>query len=539
MIFKKRWTLLFILAATIMAANIGTTARGQATSKKMITFESLLDEMISMEEMARYPDPYYTCRQESSRDRRSVSPDAPNWFANGDGYDGGNFIRIDTINGRIEKVMLDESGPGVITRFWITSLDRQPVLRFYFDGAKEPQFIIPAYDMMQNGVAGTGKGLVIPHTSYSSDGSGGSTSFLPIPYAHGCRITIEIPSKVDKQPRYYQINYRRYESTARIETFSKEIALRAQKKIEEVNRILLSPAVPELKMTTSGGQKKLNPGDSLLLSLPKGENAVYEIVFNIKMANREEFEQVMRELIFAATFDGSQTVWVPISDFSGGGMGAPAVSSWYLSSDGHGNITSRWLMPYQKRAFISIKNVSSSVADVAIKIKTSPLKWDGRSLYFHTSWKQETGLWLSNCNEDINKPTCKEWNFCTLTGKGIYKGDVLSLYNHSKSWYGEGDEKIWVDKDTFPSHFGTGTEDYYNSSWAPVVLFQTPFGGAPRADSTSSHGYNTFFRTRNLDGIPFQGKLKFDFELLSWFPGKADYSSTVYWYGDKNNNIKK
>jgi hypothetical protein len=257
MISGKRWTVLFFLAAMIFVEGFTLSVKGQAASKKVITFESLLNEMVSMEEMARYPVTYYTCRQESSHDRRSVSPDAPNWFANGDGYDGGNFIRIDTIDGRIEKVMLDESGPGVITRFWITSLDRQPVLRFYFDGAKEPQFVIPAYDMMQTGVAGAGKGLVIPHTSYSGDGSGGSTSFLPIPYAHGCRITVEIPAKVDKQPRYYQINYRRYESTAKIETFSKEIARRAQKKIEEVNRLLLNPVVPEIKMATSSGQMNL------------------------------------------------------------------------------------------------------------------------------------------------------------------------------------------------------------------------------------------------------------------------------------------
>lgn len=69
-------------------------------------------------------------------------------------------------------------------------------------------------------------------------------------------------------------------------------------------------------------------------------------------------------------------------------------------------------------------------------------------------------------------------------------------------------------------------------SWAPVVIFQTPFGGAPRADQASSHGYNTFFRTRNLDGIPFSSLLRFDIELLSWVRGTVDYATTVYWYGD-------
>ena len=71
---------------------------------------------------------------------------------------------------------------------------------------------------------------------------------------------------------------------------------------------------------------------------------------------------------------------------------------------------------------------------------------------------------------------------------------------------------------------GTGTEDYYNCSWAPVVPFATPFGGAPRADEASSHGYNTFVRTRNLDVIPFGQRLQFDLEMLSWNPGAVSYT---------------
>jgi hypothetical protein len=151
-------------------------------------------------------------------------------------------------------------------------------------------------------------------------------------------------------------------------------------------------------------------------------------------------------------------------------------------------------------------------------------------MYFHARWKQENGIHLFHCAEDISNPDRYNFNMVTLEGKGVFYGDVLSLVNYSESWYGEGDEHIWVDNDTFPSHFGTGTEDYYNSSWAPVRVFHTPFGGAARADSTNSRGHNTWYRTRNLDGIPFQEKLLFDFELLSWFVGEADYSSTVYWY---------
>ncbi|WP_300701868.1 glycoside hydrolase family 172 protein [Bacteroides sp.] len=373
------------------------------------------------------------------------------------------------------------------------------------------------------------RGLLQPHTSYTPDGKGGSTLFLPIPFAKGCKITFEDEVGITATPKYYHINYRKYPKGTLVETFSDKVVADVRQKIVVVDNLLLHP---EVKTELQGSEKRqwLQPGDSICIDLPQGENAVYEVNFEIGKVDSTRYAQLMRNLIFMASFDSILTVWVPLSDYSGGGMGAPAVQSWFLSADGHGKVISRWLMPYQKGARLSIRNISTQSVDVNMKVMTAPLQWGERSLYFHASWRQQNQLPVyDHPDEDRN---CKEWNFATLTGRGVYKGDVLTLFNHSRAWYGEGDEKIWVDADTFPSHFGTGTEDYYNSSWAPVVIFHTPFGGAPRADQQSSHGYNTFFRTRNLDGIPFSSKLQFDIELLSWIKGTVDYATTVYWYGD-------
>ncbi len=503
-----------------------------------ISLSSLLDEMISMEELSKFPDPYYNCKQASSYDRRSVHPDSANWFGNADGYVGGNFDRVDTIGGRIEKVMLDHHGPGVITRMWITSLDQRPVIRFYFDDADEAQFTIPAYDLTQIGIEGTGLGLVMPHTSYSEDQVGGSTSYFPIPYAKSCKITVEIPADIDQNPRYYQINYRAYEKGTMIETFSKEEAEQLKDKIERVNKFLLSPPESEGETISTSEKGLVLPGDSIVIDLPKGPRAIHTLLFDLEEFDTDNYDQIMRELILSIQFDGLESVWVPLGDFTGGGMGAYPVKSWYLNSNGKGHISSRWFMPYKSEAIVRLINYSEHTFKLVWKAGTKKFEWDPQSLYFHTSWKQNVSLDLFHCNDDVNKRETYEWTAALLKGRGKFMGDALSLYNHSPSWYGEGDEKIWVDQDTFPSHFGTGTEDYYNSSWAPVVIFQTPFGGATRADTISSQGYNSWLRTRNLDGIPFKEKMQFDFELLSWFVGKADYSSTVFWYGDMDSKAE-
>lgn len=496
-----------------------------------VTLDSLLDEMISYEEATKFPDIPYVSIQSSSYDRASKVPGGEGWFANNDGF---GSERTDTVDGRIEKVMMDVTCPGVITRIWITAIDKKGAIRFYFDGASSPQLVIPAYDLMKLNFAGdiTG-GFLLPHTSYVPDGKGGSTLFFPIPFKKGCKVTYETAQAGNETPHYYHINYRKYPDGICVETFSQDMVEKLKGKIKNINNLLQHPKdVTGLKKSVK--KSTVSTDDSMSISLPKGEMAIYKIKFNIRVANLSSYGQVMRNLILGAEFDGEKTVNVPLSDFSGGGAGAPEVDSWFLCSDGTGSVVSRWIMPYKDSSVITLKNISGANVDVTMDIETAPLKWDSRSLYFYVSWKQQKGIELSNDPSDYKR--CSEWNFCSLSGRGVYKGDVLTLYNHSSKWYGEGDEKIYVDNEDFPSHFGTGTEDYYNSSWAPVVIFNTPFGGAPRADNESSEGYNTFFRLRGLDGIPFHKNLKFDLEMLSWEPGTVDYASTVYWYGDKGAN---
>lgn len=54
----------------------------------------------------------------SSYDRRTVSPDKDWWYANDDGF---GCMRVDTVQGRVEKVMFDYDGPGAVTRIWMSA----------------------------------------------------------------------------------------------------------------------------------------------------------------------------------------------------------------------------------------------------------------------------------------------------------------------------------------------------------------------------------------------------------------------------------
>lgn len=485
-----------------------------------VSISTLLDEMISYEEDTFLPQPWYTSAQTSSTDIRSTSPDAPYWFGN---QDNTRYVRMGNDNGdrRMEKVLFEQEGPGAVTRFWTAGIIKDYTLRFYFDEEKIPRMSIRGNDLSTLPVP-LPEPMVLKHLYYSE--KGGTSLHFPLPYAKSLKITIDAPSGFGVA---YHIGYRTYETGTAVNTFTVEEANSLANKIQETATTLNNPT------TYSGGDQyqtlaHIGENESVELKLPQGNKAIRHLTIRPFGFNNLKQQTLMRNLLVKITFDGQECVWVPLGDFSGGGIGGKPVKNWYMTADGKGKCEWRFIMPYRNEAKIEIVNLSKVETDIQIDAVVSDWTWHENTAYFHVSFRQERNLEVKN---DYDSNDNGEFACCNLVGKGVIKADNLSLYNFRDSWYGEGDEKIYVDNESFPSYFGTGIEDYYNTSFAPVVVFHTPFGGAVRADTESSYGYNTWLRSRNLDGITFNTSLKFNFELLGWNPGRALFSSTVFWYG--------
>ena len=144
-------------------------------------------------------------------------------------------------------------------------------------------------------------------------------------------------------------------------------------------------------------------------------------------------------------------------------------------------------------------------------------------MHFHANWRS-----------GLTPGKEADWNYIEIQGQGTYIADTLSVHNPSKTWYGEGDERIYIDGESFPSHLGTGTEDYYGYAWGMANVWSSSFISAPSRDSRGKadwSGYQTASRERMLDAIPFSTSLKFDMEVGCWFPVQATYSVAVMWYG--------
>jgi hypothetical protein len=167
-------------------------------------------------------------------------------------------------------------------------------------------------------------------------------------------------------------------------------------------------------------------------------------------------------------------------------------------------------MPYQEAGRLALKNIGTKPVTVRLAAATRSWTWNSRSMYFHATW---------HCQLDLKTRPMSDWNYVTIHGQGIYVGDTLTVFSPVKAWYGEGDERIFVDGETTTSQIGTGTEDYYGYAWGMPDFFDSPFISTPRRDFTSRddwRGYTTTSRLRLLDGIPFRTSIRHDMEIWNW-----------------------
>ena len=489
-------------------------------SPATVTIKSLLSELTDYDSMARWPDPAFTVRQASSYDRARIAPEKPGWFSNND---NSNFIRNEQHAGHEERVMLDTDGPGAIVRFFLTtSGSRKGEIHVYLDNAETSGLDWPSLDLT-SGDLKISEPLQAPHPP--PRGHGGSNFYLPIPYVKHCKVTIEELDPAHTGNRYYHIDYRTYAPGTEVETFTWAGLEAARNDVEAANKSLANPiAIATSASATIDGT--LNIGREKFVDLPAGPAAVHELDLSVAAGlSPAAREQALRSVVLRAAFDDEpETIWCPVGDFIGSGTGGRPLASWYRTVDEQGNAVCRWTMPYKTKARFTLQNLGTQLVEVKLVAHTAAWNWDDRSMYFHCNWHQQV---------QIPVRPFRDWNFLTASGRGVMVGDVMSVFNPEPAWYGEGNEKIWVDGESFPSHLGTGTEDYYDASWAPnPTNYQTPFANHPRMDEPHGQGQNVYTRTRNLDSVPFTKSLQFDFEIETWRENYAvDYAATTYWYG--------
>ncbi|MEE4215090.1 MAG: glycoside hydrolase family 172 protein [Bacteroidales bacterium] len=518
-----------IKALRILALATGLFLLTFCTGKQPVTFHSLMTEMTDRQELSKYPETPYKLKQFSSYDRRSVAPGEEGWFANAD-YT--QFIREEENEGRREFVLFDHEGPGAIVRWWMTFAgegSHEGTVRIYLDNNENP-FVEAGILEVLSGQFLTGEPLsssVSPESDYYRRGH---NLYLPIPYAAGCKITyecdaIEISENRRSPSVYYNISYRDYEDDARLATLTMETLREAGSLMEEVNRTLMEPGDMASEPVTLSGD--ILPGSSISYSTGKGRQAINRISMSI---DAENINQALRSTVLEISFDGNTTVWVPAGDFFGTGHELHTYDTWFTRVNETGTMQSDWIMPFREKADIHVHNFSGDTVNIEMQIFFEPYRWTGKSMYFGSSWHEYHNIKTAGAENVGGTGKHRDINYIDIEGKGLYSGDAVTVYNTTDAWWGEGDEKIFVDNEDFPSSIGTGTEDYYGYAWCRPEEFSHPFIAQPTGAGNFHPGMTVNMRYRMLDAIPFNENISSNIELWHWTPAVINYALTSYYY---------
>ncbi|MSR62020.1 MAG: DUF2961 domain-containing protein [Planctomycetes bacterium] len=491
-----------------------------AAPARRVTVGTLLAEMTDAAALARLPEPTYRSLQASSYNRESVGRDQPGWFADSDGT---GFLREETNGGAREWVLMEHDGPGCLTRLWTPFFYYDfgervgPNVRVYLDGASEPVLDESLIRLVR------GEGSLAP--PFAAPTARAGDLYLPIPFAKGCKITLRA------KPFYFLVNYRAYAGGTEVESFRADAQARYATELARAAALL---RVPEAAQEPRLARATLQPGAAWTLEASRAPGCIRALTLRLPGAAANP--ALLRSTVLSMNFDGEECVWCPLGDFFCSADEPHPFTTLQRDVAADGRLRSRWTMPFARSAEIRIENLAAEALEVELELVQGAWDWDARSLHFHATWRPD---------EIVSGAEFHDWNFVDVTGAGVYVGDAWTVLNPQRNtWWGEGDEKIYVDdawERGFPTHFGTGSEDYYGWAGGEVPTrrdeFSHPFLANVRVGGLdgTTQGYNICTRTRALDAIPFARRLRFDMEAS---PGtdirgpedQLGYSAVSFWY---------
>lgn len=462
-----------------------------------VSWLDLLCELVDLDRFTHPPRAAFSARLASSHDRASLLDQVNSWFAN---RDYSNFLRQDGE----ERVMMESRGPGVITRIW--SPNPSGELRIYIDDERVPAVRTRMSDFLAGRYAAP---FEEPFTFYSGNAE---ISYFPIPYASYARVTTTSDDVL-----FYQVNYREYEPGTRVEPYAADKLKELEPMLAQIDRVLRRPGwMPELAALPSR-ELSLSDAEPERLALT-GPAVVRELVL-------EGFPREgdwLRTTRIVMTVDGERSVDAPIGDLFGSGPGFARHVSLPVSSTDRA-LRLRWPMPVKHAMQVRIESNGGSIGEVSLRLRFSPgVPEDYR--IFHAAWTGPRSF-------DTEKPL--DWTLLHYQGSGWYVGTMLNVANPVEEWWGEGDEKIYVDGESLPSLFGTGTEDYFGFGWCSPEIFARPWLGQTRVDGPFNWARHSSYRWHVLDAIPFASELRFDLEVLHWNdagPVTLTQDAVAVWY---------
>ena len=484
-----------------------------AAGAQKLSYVDLVKRITDLEYVATLPLPGDQCAQWSSYDRKSrydaASDKYINWDANGD---GNGIIRKEGD----EEVMAEMEGPGCIWRIW-SAMPQEGHVRIYLDGAREPVVDLPFKGYFD------GKNEPFTRKALVHTVARGWNNYTPIPYQKSCRIV------ADKGwGAYFHFNYETFPKETEVPTFKRELTSEELAALDKADSLLSNCGVAQKGADDQVLHRNVEarPHSRVDVATIKGPRALTGLRIKLDLPSAPADRNFLRELCLQINWDGEKepSVWAPLGDFFGTADGANRYRSYTMGLTDDGWWYCHWYMPFGKQAKIQLINDGTNTArrvtfDLTHAALSRPVAQLGR---FHAKWHRDAFL-PSEPERQIDWPVLK------TEGSGRFVGMMLHIWNPRGGWWGEGDEKFFVDGEKFPSTFGTGSEDYFGYAWSDPGLFQHAFHNQTHNDG-NSRGHISVNRWHIPDNVPFHRGFEGDIEKYYSNQRPTLYAAMAYWY---------
>jgi hypothetical protein len=293
---------------------------------------------------------------------------------------------------------------------------------------------------------------------------------------------------------------------------------------------------------------KIQPGETRVLADIQGPGCIT----HIWMTQWKHY----RECLLRFTWDNASqpSVVVPLGDFFclGNNLVNSFQSMLFTASTHFNNKFDQGCalncyvpMPFRERALIELVNESEEEHGqyFYVDYETYDQPPGPDLAYFHAEFRRENpfGGWgheisVNTPEADIVNKEREAWenNYVILEtrGRGHYIGCNLSVTNFQGTWWGEGDDMIWVDGYKWPPDLhGTGSEDYLNQAWGMQPNAFLRNGSSLFENNTGGYQSSYVFHLENP--VHFKQEIKVTIEHGHGNHLRNEMSSVAYWYADQ------
>lgn len=470
------------------------------------------DRLIDLDRLATLEEPGVIAKQFSSYNRESRYDPAKDEYIKWDeNRDAGHYIRVEPDTG--EAVMAEMEGPGCIWRIW--SANPKGKIRVYFDGATTPSYEFEFNDLFSKDKSPFPRPLVWQRRMDLGGDNLASNCYMPIPFAKSCKVTSDSAHK-----QYYHIGYSLFPKDTRVTTFHLDRTPDEQAALDRVCNVLQHPGndpqpVDGLQVVEKA--ESLAGGQSLVVAELQGPGTIRQLFAKLNSQDRYARRKVLLQIFWDGNTEPA--VEAPIGDFFGEAWQENPYSSLPLGIGEDLNYCF-WRMPFHQSAKIVVTNQGTNPANLHFKAAYLPGALPAGATLFHARWRRDQS------SSEFDYP------ILDCSGAGRFVGAVLYPDNLVGGWWGEGDEKIYVDGEKFPSFFGTGSEDYFGDAWG-IRDLANPYHGCSSKGDWEIVRRQSLYRWHIADDIPFSQSLRFTMENYAAQRAenpKNDYSSMAYWY---------